>query len=203
MKKIIWVIVLVVVIVGIGFLAFNLKKRDNSNDYKINTINSNSIAYRSIEENEISEKSEDVKTTITDLKDGKLYSIIDTEIKPDIVIGDKYFDTQITDIMTNYDNYEGKTVEIEGMYIDSNPYTFVARYNTSSSSCPYCSGGYSYMEYMWKGEKIELTDTTSWIKIVGKIKVLCDDSTFDEKYAYIEAEKIEVMNERGKEIVNN
>lgn len=200
MKKIVWIIVLIIIVIGVGLLAFNLKKRDNSNDY---TINTNSIAYRSIEENEVQEENEIKQTTIKDLNDGKLYSISDTEIKPDIVIGDKYFDTQITDIMKNYDNYEGKIIEIEGMYIDSNPYTFVARYSTNASSCPYCSGGYSYIEYMWKGEKIELTDTISWIKVVGKIKVLCDDSTYDQKYAYIEADNIEIMNERGKEVVSN
>lgn len=202
MKKIIWIVALVIIIIGVVFAAFKLKKRDSSNDYSINT---NNLSYRLIENKENNEEAkEEIKETIIkDLEDGKLYTITDKEIKPDIVIGDKYFDTQITDIMKNYSNYEGKTVEIEGMFINSNPYTFVARYNTNSSACPYCTGGYSYIEYMWNGDKIELTDTTSWIKIVGEIKVLCDDTTFDEKYAYIEAESIEVMNERGKDIVNN
>ena len=55
------------------------------------------------------------KLKVTKLDDGTLYTTEDEKIVPDIVIGDKYFDTQLSDISLNFSSYEGKTIEIEGI----------------------------------------------------------------------------------------
>ena len=45
-----------------------------------------------------------------------------------MVIGDNYFDTTINDIYYNADDYYNKNIQIEGMYFENSPYTFVGRY---------------------------------------------------------------------------
>ena len=139
MKKVGYIFLLIVVILGIvGFFVvqnqFGGNKNNNSstqiagmrssneNTTKTNTTNTNTTGT-------------DGKTIITKLDDGTLYSYTGKTEKAEIVIGDNYFDTQINDIMLNYSEYNGKTVEIEGMYIDVySPYTVVGRYSTGKST---------------------------------------------------------------------
>lgn len=143
------------------------------------------------------------KVEVKDEEPGTLYVASEEIIKPDIVIGDNYFDTQITDISTNFSRYEGKTVEIEGMYLDSYPsqYTFVGRYS-ESNLCPTCPPGYSYFEFEWHGEEElpKFTDEKEWIKVVGTFKKGVDEG---EEYYYIDAATVKVMDKRGKDTVYN
>lgn len=99
----------------------------------------------------------------------------------------------------NFDQYEGKTIEIEGLYFENAPFTFVGRYSTSNM-CPTCPTGYSYFEYEWHGdENFDLTDSENWIKVVGTLKKGFDDV----EYYYIDAQSISLMNEKGVETVEN
>ena len=142
-------------------------------------------------------------TIIKKVSDGTVYAIKDETINPDIILKDNLFDTTINDLNINKDKYIGKTVQIDGMYLTSGTYTFVGRYSTSNL-CPYCPTGYSYMEYEWKGDEIPLVEEDSWIRIIGELKNGTDTSygePFD--YLYIDAQSIEVMNEKGQETVNN
>lgn len=86
--------------------------------------------------------------------------------------------------------------------MDGSPYTFVGRYSTSNM-CAYCPVGYSYIEYQWEGEKIELKDQESWIKIIGTLEVGNDADSDYQDYYYIKALNIEVMNEKGQDTVYN
>ena len=209
-KKIIYIILLIVILGGIIAFLVNQDKIEYASDTNTNT-NTPEITSRGTEEekevasnNQTDNNNETKETIITELEDGTLYSLSNEEIKADIVVGDNYFDTQITDMMTNPDSYKDKVIEIEGMFLESypDPYTFVARYATSSL-CPYCAPGYSYMEYQWHGENIDLKDTDSWIKVKGKLEVGNDETSNNTDYYYINAESIEVMKERGKEEVTN
>lgn len=149
--------------------------------------------------NTVAEDKEIKKVTVTELSDGVKYSIIDEEINPEIIIGDNYYDTQLTDINLNFDKYEGKTIEIEGLYFYNDPYTFVGRYSTSNM-CPNCPTGYAYFEYEWRGDKEILAEVEeSWIKVKGTLKRGNDG----EEYYYIDVVEIEVMKQKGKEIVSN
>lgn len=147
-----------------------------------------------------SKESTDLKeVTITNSDEGTKYSLTNEEIKPEIVIGDNYFGTQLADINTNFDQYEGKTVEIEGLYFESTPYTFVGRYSTSAV-CPTCPTGYSYFEYEWHGEEeLPVTDSESWMKIVGTLKKGNDGV----EYYYIDVANVEIMNNIGIDTVSN
>lgn len=197
-KKIIYIVLLIIVIVGIiVFFTFLNNNKDNSLN-TTNTIgskNENAV----IEQNESEDKKE---TIISELPDGKLYSFSNETINADIVIGDNYFDTQINDMYLNPKNYEGKTIEIEGMFLDGQPYTFVGRFSTSNI-CPYCPTGYSYIEYQWDGDELELTDQETWLKIIGKLEKGNDATSYYQDFYYIKAFSVEIMNEKGQDTVNN
>ena len=199
-KKIIYIILLVVILAAVVcFFVFQngIKKIDKSNTNTVATAGSN-------KDNNVqnTNKTEKVETTKTELGDGTLYTISNEEIKADIVIGDNYYDTQISDMMTNYNNYQDKYIEIEGMYLDGEPYTFVGRYS-NSNLCAYCPVGYSYMEYIWDGEEIELNNEKTWIKVVGQLQKGNDETSYFQDYYYLKAVSIEVMNEKGIDTVNN
>jgi len=199
MKKIGYVILLIVIIIAIAlFFVFSGKIQINNNN-----DNNQILGTRSLDENNKTTKNENKKeTTKKELDDGVLYTLSDNDVKADIVLKDNYYDTQIKDIMYNFDNYKGKTIEIEGMYLDMSPYTVVGRYSTNAL-CPYCPAGYSAFEYIWNGEKITLENETSWIKVIGTLCVGNDETSNYQDYYYIDAISIEVMNERGLDTVSN
>ena len=196
-KKIIYIIVLLIIVAGVvvffGFL--NKVKKEENNSTGI-------TGQRTGGSNNAQDSNGEKNTIKKTLSDGVLYSLSNEEVKPDIVIGDNYFDTQINNMITNPLEYYGKNIEIEGFYLQSSPYTFVGRYSTNSL-CPYCTGGYSYMEYVWKGEKPELTEINSWIKVIGTLEKGNDETSYYQDFYYLKASSIEIMNERGQETEEN
>ena len=201
MKKKIGYIFLLIIIVSaivLFFIANGKIKIDKSSNTQV-------LGSRSIDENssnKVIENKDNKNTVKEDAKEGTIYSLSNEKVNADIVIGDNYYDTQIKDIMYNFDSYKGKTIEIEGMFLDMNPYTVVGRYSTSAL-CPYCPAGYSAFEYVWEGEKIELKDKDSWIKVIGTLCVGNDETSDFQDYYYIQASSIEVMNEKGIDTVSN
>jgi len=105
--------------------------------------------------------------------------------KIDIKVGDSYYSTQINDWYSNFNKYEGKTVEIEGYYIVSDPYTFVGRFGPS---CPYCSNGYVSFEFYTTEDLSALVSTSDWIKVKGILRQGEDSSGV---FYYIEAISVE------------
>lgn len=193
-EKIIYILMLVALI---GVVAFSVVKMNN----KKNQDNTNQIATN--KNQDISTGNQEKKETIKkELNDGILYSVEKEEVNADVVIGDNYFDTQINDMMFNPETYYGKNIEIEGFYLESEPYTFVGRYSTASL-CPYCAAGYSYIEYQWEGDPIDLEVEKSWIKVVGTLEKGNDETSYNQDYFYIKVKTIEVMNEKGQDTVNN
>ncbi len=116
----------------------------------------------------------------------------------DIVVGDNLYATQINDWYMYFDQYEGETVEIEGYYIDSDPYTIIGR---SGPSCPYCSGGYVSFEFFSDGDLSGLVSESDWIKVKGILRQ-GDDSDYGPFY-YIEAISVEKMDEVGQSTVTD
>ena len=198
-KKILWILLLIVVIAAvvalIAIVDSNLTNTTSSaNTYKKDTnVSSTDIA--------ITNNSTEYKKK--ELSDGTLYSIDGKEYKADIIIGDNYFDTTINDMYFNPDSYYNKNIQVEGMYLQNLPYTFVGRYSTSNL-CAYCPVGYSYVEYQLKGTiDREFTEEEDWIKIIGRLKKGNDASSYYQDYYYLEVLSLEVMNEKGKTTVNN
>lgn len=112
-----------------------------------------------------------------------------SETKIDIVMQDTQFITQINDIYYNFDEYKGKTIQIEGFPMTNGQYVFVGRYGPGC-----CSGdGYAFMEYEYP-EKLDLEDEKDWIRVIGTI-----EKGFDEggEYIYIKATSVEKLETRG------
>lgn len=116
----------------------------------------------------------------------------------DITVGDNYYSTQINDWYMNYNQYKGKTVEIEGYYIaDYLPYLFVGRFGPT---CPYCQGAYVCFEFYTKQDLSELISGKDWIKVKG---ILREDEDGNGKFCYIEAMSVEKMDEVGLDTITN
>ncbi len=143
----------------------------------------------------------DSKSSVSANRDGYHYNIeadkktFNAE-KIDIHVGDNYFATQINDWYANFAQYEGKTVEIEGYYILSAPYTFVGRFGPS---CPYCTGGYVSFEIYTTDDLTSLKSDTDWITVKGILRQGKDSSGV---FYYIEAMSIK-KGVVGKDTVKN
>lgn len=116
---------------------------------------------------------------------------------PDIVVGDRLYATQINDWYLNFEDYEGKVVEIEGYYIDLDGYDFVGR---KGPACPYCSGGYVSFEFSTDADLFGWISEISWIRVTG---VLREGSMYPGggqdpyPFYYIEALRAEEMEAAG------
>ena len=209
-KKIIWSILLVIFVILVICIVKVTKPRDISKD---NTIVLKNVPETSENnaENDIpiientQEKKQYKKVTIPG---GVLYSENGEVTKSDKVIGTEYFDTTINDMYLYPDNYIGMNIEIEGLYLATEQYSFVGRRSTTSA-CPYCSGGFSYIPYLFDGEiEEELIDQESWIKVIGtweKGKMnygTIDDPYYRETY-YLKVTSFEILDEKGEETVKN
>ncbi len=203
-KKIIYIVLLILVLAVVGIFVFitvnRTERLDVTNSNDSTNLGKKGEGSENVEETSSNKGEKEV--TVNELDDGTLYSVTDEDIVADIIIGDNYFDTQIADISLNFSKYKGKTIEIEGMYLTNNPYTFVGRYSTANL-CADCPQGYSYIEYEWKGDTApELKEEESWLKVKGTLKSAYDIFSRSEYY-YIDVLSLEVMKEQGLKTVNN
>ena len=197
-KRVLWIILLIIFIVAIVLIIKLANSKSSTNDANIvdNTYNKKSNAI-------VEEKTDEAQYQKVELDDGILYSIDGKQYQSDIVIGDNYYDTTINDMFLNPENYMEKNIEIEGMYLENLPWTFVGRYSTSNV-CVYCPEGYSYFEYQLKGKiDREFTAKEDWIKVIGTLAKGNDETSDYQDYYYLEVLSIEIMNERGLETVTN
>lgn len=208
-KKLMWIFILIVFVFIIVGIAIFVKPRDTSND--------NSVAVKKVTDSKTDNNSDTSKTEEetekteykrTTLDDGILYSENGEKLTSDKIIGTEYFDTTINDMYLYPENYSGKNIEIEGLYLATDPYTFVGRYSTASV-CPYCSGGFSYIQYEFDGNIQEnLTEQETWIKLIGtwekgKINYGTEENPYYDDYYYLKVLNFEVMNEKGEDTVKN
>ena len=197
-KRVLWIILLIIFIVAIVLIIKFANSKSSTNDANIvdNTYNKKSNAI-------VEEKTDEAQYQKVELDDGILYSIDGKQYQSDIVIGDNYYDTTINDMFLNPENYMEKNIEIEGMYLENLPWTFVGRYSTSNV-CVYCPEGYSYFEYQLKGKiDREFTAKEDWIKVIGTLAKGNDETSDYQDYYYLEVLSIEIMNERGLDTVTN
>ena len=206
-KKFIWIFILIAVIIAIvgAIVFFNnassvQKIKSNETGKNLGSVDKTNIV---AEEIKIDTNTEYEKI---DLDDGTLYTITGKKEEADMVIGTNYYDTTITDIFYNPQNYMNKKIEIEGMYLLSGPnmpYTFVGRYSTNSL-CPSCPAGYSVLEYQLQGKlEREFKDEKDWIKVIGTLGKGNDETSNFQDYYFLKALNIEVMNEKGEDTVKN
>lgn len=119
----------------------------------------------------------------------------------DIVVGDNLYVTQINDWYTNFADYAGKSVEIEGYYMDFGGYHFVGR---NGPSCPYCTGGYVNFEFQTDQDMSSYISVQTWIKVKGILReglIKGGGNRKDQPFYYIEAISVEEMPEVGVDTV--
>jgi len=216
-KKLMWIFILIVFVFIIVGIAIFVKPRDTSNDNTTTVKKQSSSSKETNSElkeknisNEETTNASSIKKqyTRTVLGDGILYSENGEKLKSDKIIGTEYFDTTINDMYLYPENYSEKNIEVEGLYLKSENYTFVGRYSTASV-CPYCSGGFSYIQYEFDGNIQEnLTEQETWIKLIGtwekgKINYGTEENPYYDDYYYLKVLNFEVMNEKGEDTVKN
>ena len=193
-KKLLWIGVLIIFVGVVVAIVMAMKPKEV--DPEAQAIHARAEANKIL-------KSGDVVYKKREQDDGTVYSVIDTDIKADFTLKDYYFDTTVNDMFYNHDDYEGKIIEVTGMYLTSGDYTFVGRYSTNSL-CPTCPAGYSVVEFQLQGEiDRELKEEEDWIKVVGTLEVGNDVTSNYMDYTYLKVISLEIMNERGQDTVTN
>ena len=115
-----------------------------------------------------------------------------------IEIKEKMFIQQVDDIFLNLDNYEGKTVKLQGfMYSFDDEYA-QKTFHYVIRKTPGCCGddGMSGFEINWDKE---YPAENEWVEATGIIKKVDED--FYGTVPVLEITKLEVMKERGADFV--
>jgi len=115
-----------------------------------------------------------------------------------IEIDEKMFIAQVNDVYLNAEDYLGKKIKLEGVFLQStgeDPYYFVVRYG------PACCGndGIVGFEVAWAKEKEQpYPAADSWVEAEGVLK-----SYEEEGYSlsYIDLSSLNVLAKRGSENV--
>lgn len=113
-----------------------------------------------------------------------------------ISIEEKIFLSQMTDVYMNTEDYIGRTISIEGFMRGENWGDGIVGMVMRNS--PGCCGddGETGLSYIWDGDVPKEND---WLKVTGVLS-----SRFDQGdlYLVIEADDVEVLEERGLEFVS-
>ena len=190
-KQIILTVLLLFIIVGAVFVITTSTKRRTP---EVGRGGSNTTL-----EGETTNNTEKKEVTKSELDDGTLYATSEDIENPEVVLTDNYFDTTVADINTNFSTYEGKTIQLEGMYLTNNNMSFVGRFSTSNL-CASCPQGYSYLEYELNADDLpNLKNEKDWIKVKGTLK----RGNGGADFYYIDVASLEVMKEKGQETVSN
>lgn len=140
--------------------------------------------------------SDNKKDNVNDNNNNNNEDINSASNKVDLVMGDKYFITQLNEIYLNTEDYLGKVIEIEGFPLSNGQYNFVARYGPGCCS----NDAIAYLEYEYD-TYLELIDEKDWIKIVGEICKGKDEN--GSEYIYIDASSVEKKDTRGVDTVTH
>lgn len=115
-----------------------------------------------------------------------------------VEITEKMFLTQINDIYYNFNNYENKTVVLEGMYS-----VFTSTDGTATSPVVYrngpgCSGNDGWGGFLLRYDG-EFPDENDWIRVTGTPVLETNEKGY--KNIYLIVSSLEVKDERGAELV--
>ena len=124
----------------------------------------------------------------------------DNPIKPDYRIRENYFFGMITDIFTNFGNYEGKMIQYEGFVMpipeDAEDESISEAFAVVRMAT--CCGPDDY-PIGFACEHSEVPADDAWVSVTG---VLRSRSFQDDDYPYLEVKELVVMEKRGQEKVS-
>jgi len=124
--------------------------------------------------------------------------------KADVVIGERMFIGQVNDVYRNPDEYLGKTIKLEGLFIHGNAggreYRYVIRRG------PGCCGddGQVGFEVSWNfpgnppGEKRAYPKMNDWVEVRGELKRY---ESQGYNFLYISLSELNTLKKRGQEFV--
>jgi uncharacterized membrane protein YcgQ (UPF0703/DUF1980 family) len=120
----------------------------------------------------------------------------------DIVeIKEKMFISQVNDVYMNSEDYLGKTIKLEGIFLseqyddEPEPYCFVIRYG------PGCCGTDLNAGFVVKWDESHVKPypaIDSWVEATGTLKTA---EYGDYEYLYLDLSSLAVLNKRGAETV--
>jgi len=126
-----------------------------------------------------------------------------TDTNIDVIeIKEKMFISQVNDVYVNTDDYFGKTIKLEGLFVmeystaRKEPYCFVLRYG------PGCCGsdGNVGFEVAWSNnQKKSYPKEKAWVQATGELKTYEEENY---KYLYLDLASLTVLNTRGQEFVS-
>jgi uncharacterized membrane protein YcgQ (UPF0703/DUF1980 family) len=116
-----------------------------------------------------------------------------------VVIREKLFMGQVYDIYLNANDYVGKTIKLEGVFLvqeaeeQAEPYRMIVRYGPGG-----CCGvdGLVGFEVAWERPGLKYPENNSWVEATGVLK---QDKSF---FPYIELLSLNVLDKRGAEFVS-
>ena len=115
-----------------------------------------------------------------------------------IEIRERMFMTQIQDIYLNANDFLGRTIQLEGIFLgmiwDGASYNYVVRGFSDG-----CCGGNVGFEVLWpQGRPNQFPENNSWVEAKGVLKLFQGDSS---RNLYLELISLNVLETRGAEIV--
>jgi uncharacterized membrane protein YcgQ (UPF0703/DUF1980 family) len=117
-----------------------------------------------------------------------------------IVIKEKMFISQVNDVYLNTEDYLGKTIRLEGIFMNEKyheeAYCFVIRYG------PGCCGFDSNagFEVKWdKSREQPFPAADSWVEATGTLKLYSEDDS--SQYLYLDLASLNILSKRGAEVV--
>jgi len=145
------------------------------------------------EEKSESSTSDTVSQLVAELRENET---VNRENKEVVNIDEKVFLSQMTDIYMNTNDYIGRIISMEGyMLPDDTGDEIIGAVVRNSPGC--CGDdGITGLSYIWDGD---VPAENEWIKVTGVLSVRVEG---EQIYLVIEADEVEVMEERGLEFVS-
>ena len=113
-----------------------------------------------------------------------------------IEIKEKMFISQVNDVYLNVDEYLGKAIKIEGLFVQEGPYHFVLRYG------PGCCGsdGNVGFEVAWaESKKTPYPRQDSWVQAIGVLRSYTEEGSY--QYYYLDLSSLNEVDKQGSEFV--
>jgi len=136
---------------------------------------------------------------VDDESESVVHETLSGNIGDVVEITEKLFIARTNDIYINTEDYLGKTIKYEGIFMSDywedtdTTYRYVIRYGPGC--CGYDSN--AGFEVVWDGDYPEEND---WVEAVGVLEIYEEDG---DEYLQLQLTALTVLDERGEEYVSN
>ena len=123
-----------------------------------------------------------------------------------IEITEKMFISQVNDVYLNAEDYLGKTIKLEGLFMmdyydtRTEPYCFVIRYGPGCCGSDGNAGFEVALPKLWiENRGISYPEKNAWVEAIGELKTYKENNY---EYLYLDLTSLNVLNTRGAEYVS-